>query len=265
MILAREQQLRQYAESGDHKKAHDSIDEILALGPHNIHALKWKGDLFHLEGRFMDARGFWRKVLDVDSEDVEALKFFEKLSLEDREAFYFTESTPDGGRRFFMYPRELIAACVGGLLGCSIFLVFTAYIYRMMMFSSGMLAMVSFLGCVALPWLWIVYAYLRTLKEVTVDHEGCCFAYRLTQIRLNWDEVAEVFLAHSRCHGEALLEMIFLPKGEGQQPRVLDLSEHSSNLRARAYFVGEVARVFKSPTTIAKTDLPFACDSCIYL
>lgn len=261
MILAREQKLRQLVESGEHVKAHDAVDEVLALGPHNIRALKWKGDLAQLEGEFAQSREYWRRVLEIDAEDVEAIHFFEKLSIEDREAFYFTESTHGDGRRFFAYPRHLIMAVISGLIGCSLFLFFSAFLFRLLSFSPVEVVVVSFAFCVVGPWAWILLTFMRTLKDIVIDYQGITFFYRTRKVRVDWVNIQAVYLSHFRHNGEARLELVFQPHELDSKPVViLDLTEHTSMIRARSYFIAEVARVFKDPVSMAGPELPFDFD-----
>jgi hypothetical protein len=106
-------QIRDIVDAGQTDEAHDALDQLWALGPHNTEALKLRAKLFEYEGRFAEEGKVWERVGSIDREDPDAVSWHLRKQLEDREHFYFTDDIPGGGRKFMAYPRSLVntSAC----------------------------------------------------------------------------------------------------------------------------------------------------------
>lgn len=242
-------------EDGQHDKAHAALDNLLSLGPGNLEALKLKSILFASEGRFLEEARMWEKIIDQDNEDLDAIYFFQRRHLEERESFYFTDHLPAGGRRFLAHPRSLINASLGGLLGCTLFLLISSYAQKYYFLSSTIVSAGSFFLFVILPWLFIIYAYFKALREVLLTSEGICLNTRLKSYDMKWDEISEAYLARSGAHNEAKLALVLIPKNKEYPAVEIDLSRESTAIRARTCFIDEVARLFHAPVHTSKDEL----------
>lgn len=255
MFMKHVNEIRNMVENGQHQAAHKALNNLLDLGPSNIEALKMKGLLFAIEGRFHDEVKMWEKVLDKDREDQDAILFFQRKYLEERESFYFTDQLPAGGRRFLAHPRSLIHASYGGLLGCTFFLVLSSYAQRFPLLNSAYFSISCFLLLVIAPWVYIVWTYFRSLREVVVNPEGFWFKTRLKTVGLNWQQVNKVYLVHSENHKTPFLQIFILPEAEHNDILSLDLSRETTSVRARSCLLDELRMFFKEPHYLAYKEL----------
>ena len=242
-------------EEGQHEKAHEALDNLLSLGPGNLEALKLKSILFATEGRFLEEARVWERIIDQDNEDLDAIYFFQRRHLEERESFYFTDHLPAGGRRFLAHPRSLINASLGGLLGCTLFLLISSYAQKYYFLSSTFVSAGSFFLFVIVPWFFIIYTYFKALREVLLTADGICLNTRLKSYDMKWDEISEVYLARSGRHNEAKLALVLIPKDKQLPAIEIDLSRESTSIRARTCFIDEIARLFHAPIHTSKDEL----------
>lgn len=149
--------IRNMVEQGEHNAAHEALDHLLDLGPKNTEALKLKSTLYAVEGRFEEEAQVWEKIITEDQDDLDALYFFQRRHLEERESFYFTDILPGGGRRFLAHPRALINASLGGLFGCALFLLVSSYAQKYYILASPFVSFSCFLIFVIVPWVFIIY------------------------------------------------------------------------------------------------------------
>ena len=240
-----------------------ALDQLLSLGPGNIEALKLKCFLYSLEGKFREEFMAWEKVLDQDYEDPDARYFFRRRDMEEREGFYFTDSLSRGGRRFLAHPRSLINASLGGLLGCTIFLLVSGYARSYIMLASPLVSFSSFFLCVILPWFFILLSWIRGLREVLITSEGVVFNARVKSYSLAWQNTESAFLAHLYTEGKQKLSLILIPSDPGGEVFELDLSRDSSTIRARSLFIDEVCRCFGRPICVRRHDLHLPSDRLI--
>src|SRR4051812_36573688 len=109
-------------ESGNFPEAYIELEEILSLGPKNTKALRLKALLLSYEGKFSDEARVWQKILNIDSEDSDAVSYFQKVYTEQREHEFFSDLLASGGIRFLANPRAVVNTSFIGLMGCAIFL-----------------------------------------------------------------------------------------------------------------------------------------------
>ena len=235
-------------ENGDHEQAHDALDNLLELGPKNIEALKLKTVLYANEGRFVDERMLWEKIIFHDNEDLDAIFFFQRRHFEERESFYFTDRLPDGGVRFMANPKALISSSMLGLLGCTLFLILNSYSQKYYILSSHWISMSIFLMFVILPWISIVFNFVRSLKDVVLDLEGIKFYSRMKVVSMLWSDIDHAYLIYGIEEGEQKLCLVLTPKDPKEKAIEIDLGAETTSVRARAYFLDEFCRFYRPPT-----------------
>jgi tetratricopeptide (TPR) repeat protein len=236
--------IRKIVEKGHLEEAHKAIEELLELGPKNLEALKLKAALFDHVGRFEDEELLWRRIIDIDSEDEDAIQYFQKAQLEDREHYYFTDPLPGGGRRFLAYPRTLVSVSFIGLIGCVSFLLLTRANGQMIT-QSPFLLLAAFLLMVVSPWLAIIWLYVRTIRSINVTSAALEVCTRFKTFRYPWPEIQQICLAHSGEPAEGELKLMILPLEKSTLPMSIDFAEATSAVRARRHLIQEIRDYFQ--------------------
>ncbi len=235
-------QIQTIVDAGDHDKAHDALDQLLSLGPKNTQALKLRAALFEAEGRFNDEAKVWHRIATIDREDPDAVDYFLRRQIEDREHFYFTDDLPGGERRFMAYPKALIRNSALGLLGCLSFLVSTRFALYYPILGEPQVMLGLFCFFVMVPWVMIASVYLLSLKSITVGIDRITLATRLKSTSLEWKEVEKACLARKHTTKGSQLTLVIVPKDKEKKALEVDLNYHSSPIRARSYLVNEISR-----------------------
>lgn len=237
-------QIRKIVENGQFEEAHQAIEDLLELGPKNIEALKLKAALFDHVGRFDEEETIWRRIVEVDNEDDEAIQYFLKAQLEDREHYYFTDPLPGGGRRFLAYPRTLVTVSLIGLVGCVSFLFMTRS-QALPLTSSPYLIISAFLLLVVSPWLAIVYLYIRTIRSINITSSALEVSTRFKTYRYAWPDIQQICLAHSGEPTAGELKLVILPREKATAPISIDMGEATSAVRARRHLIHEIRDYFQ--------------------
>jgi tetratricopeptide (TPR) repeat protein len=241
-------QIKQLIEEGQNHNAQSHIEDLLALGPQNVEALKLKAYLIEGEGHFQEAARVWLKILEIDNEDEDALDYLQTRQIEEKERFYFTDELPDGGRRFLAYPRALITISMWGLLGCLFFLFAIRFAeYKQIAYSTSVLIAGFFLFIVS-PWVAIAAVYIRSLASLTLNKQGIEVATRFKSYSFQWADIEKITLAHRIDLKESILKLIIMPKKHTERPIVIDLSEESTPLKARSTITTEITKFFRAIT-----------------
>lgn len=248
-------QIRDIVSAGQSEEAHAALDQLLSLGPSNLEALKLRAQLLEFEGRFVEEAQVWDRIAQVDREDPDAIGYYLRKQLEDREHFYFTDDLPGGGRRFMAYPRGIIRTSTMGLFGCILFLVATRLASAHALLADPILMLGLFTLFVIVPWIGIVVTYFGSIKSVSVTQTGIVVATRLRQIGFLWTDLEKVCLARDHHGDRHTLSLVFVPKDRASVPLELDLAQGSTAIRARSYFIREVARAFSEPEYLARDAL----------
>jgi tetratricopeptide (TPR) repeat protein len=233
--------IKAYIAKGDTQEAYSALDNLLALGPNNIEALKLQAMLYNAEGRYTEETTVWHKVLTIDNEDIDAITFMLKLQNEDREHYYFTDDLTGGARRYMAYPRTLVTTSMIGLFGCMSFLTLSRLAEKYPELGEAKVMLANFFLMVICPWFAIIWTYLRGMKSITVSKLGIEIATRLKLIKHNWAELSSVSLAHSKDPENPELVLVLVPKNEEQNTICIDMNEDSSSVRARSYLLREIA------------------------
>lgn len=230
----------------------------MELGPHNVEALKLKAALFSHVGRFEDEELAWRRIIEIDNEDEDAIHYFQGAQLEDREHYYFTDALPGGGRRFLAYPRALVSVSFIGLVGCVSFLLFTRTSGNSLIGQSPALLLSAFSLMVVAPWVAIIYLYVKTIRHVSVSQQGFEVATRFRTIAYPWREIERISLAYSDDLETSELKLVVVPRDKALASLSIDFTEAKSSVRARRYLLTEIRDYFQNihhdPSSTLKLD-----------
>ena len=228
-------------EDGKVEEAHQSLEELLEIGPNNVQALKLLAALYVHEGRFDKEERIWHRIYDVDNEDDDTIEYFQKSQLEDREHYYFTDVLPGGGRRFIAYPRSLVNISMVGLMGCVGFLMLTRMSTEQEILKSPAAVMTFFLVLVISPWIGIIYTWAKSLRSVTVTSSHIEVKTRFRTFHYDWNQISKISLAHSQNPSDEELRLVVVPHEHHSTPSIsIDFSEDTSSIRARRYLINEI-------------------------
>jgi hypothetical protein len=243
------------AESGDLAGAHQALDQLLAMGPGNIEALKLRARLFEVAGRFLQESKIWEQVARIDRDDTDLAAYIARRQGEDREHFYFTDTIPNGGKRFIAFPRRMIKAATIGLVGCVTFLIMArlATIYPVLNHPFIMLS--AFTGLVISPWIAILVSYSKSLRYINVSKDGLEIATRFRLHKMPWNTVEQVYLAQDDRHDTYKLSLVVTRRGQDDAAFELDFNENSTSIRARSYFVREIMNAWGEPNYVARKNV----------
>ncbi|MBP6217377.1 MAG: hypothetical protein KA436_02195 [Oligoflexales bacterium] len=239
-------QIRIDVEDGRWEEALVEVEELLSLGPSNLEALKIKAFLYGAQGQFKLESVIWRKVLELDPDDVQAQQFFQRAYQEERENFYFTDELPSGGKRFLAYSRAIVYASFLGLLGCALFLLYSHLVRYSSKAVNIEVSLAFFLVLVLLPWVFIVFAYLKSLREVFVTRDGLRFSTLLKSYSIGWQDIEKFYLTYNTS-GKAWrgnLSLVFVPKDQAGHLVEVDIDGQTSSIKSPHYFLREVVCMY---------------------
>lgn len=248
--------VRDLFSEGKSEEAEDALDNLLALGPSNIEALKIKAALLGKKGQLAEEAEIWLKISQIDSEDPDAHEFLLRLQMEERERYFFTEIVADEGRRFFAYPKKLFHISVAGLVGCVAFLFISSSPGYEGQLTPESLAVItaSFVLLVVCPWLAILYLYFKSLKTLTISKAGVEITTRLKSLSYTWNELKSVHIAYGALAGGSEVRLVLVPSKD-QDPRIeIDLSAETSALKAKNQLIHELQKSCASLTFVPDTD-----------
>lgn len=247
--------IQQIAETGDLQGAHDALDSLLSMGPHNLEALKLRARLHEVAGRFHQEALLWEKVAQIARDDEDLLDYLVRRQTEDRENFYFTDTLPGGGKRFLAFPRRMVRSASVGLIGCLTFLTVArlGQAYPFLLHPAVMLG--SFLLLVMAPWCGIIWSYTKSIRHVTVNNDGVSVAARFKTHLLPRSEVESLYMVHDDRKNTWKLSLVIVTKDIKMPCVEIDFNENSTSIRARSYFVKELHRFYGEPQYVSKETL----------
>ncbi len=231
--------IKKIVADGNFEEAHSALENLLEMGPSNVEAMKLKAALFAHVGRFEEEELAWRRIIDIDNEDEDAIEFYQNAQIEDREHYYFTDALPGGGRRYLAYPRALITVSFVGLIGCVTFLMLTRA-GSPIITNGPMILFTTFLATVISPWFAILYMYAKTIRAIQISREGFEVSTRLKRMFLSWKDIERIVLAHSDDLENSTLKLVVLPKDREAKPISVDLTAETTAVRARRHLLAEM-------------------------
>lgn len=244
-------------EVGEEEEAEKELDNLLFLGPSNIEALKIRAEIFQKKGKFEEEAKIWSRIYEIDEEDPEAIDYMQRMQLEEREKYFFTEVMKENGRRFFAYPKSLFQISFAGLIGCMTFLYIsssTKYDNENVEENLGFLIS-SFIIMVVVPWISILYLYFKSLKTVEVFEEGVEISTRVKTLRFGWSDLETVCVSHEKLTSRPDVRLIFVPKDSDSPVVEIDLNEDSSSLKAKKQLLIELESYYKNLSYAPKAEL----------
>jgi tetratricopeptide (TPR) repeat protein len=247
-------QIQEMVDQGETTEALSALENLLLIGPNNIAGLKLRAMLYEQEGRFKQEAEIWDKIVTVDNEDFDAINYLYRRQIEDREHFYFTDDLPEGGRRYLAYPRSLVNTSIIGLLGCIFFLVLSRT--NTPIAQNPQLSLVAFGVLVMLPWLAIIFTWIKSIKHVCVNNKGISVATRLKELHFMWNDLDNVTLAHSHDPDNPRLALVLTPKDEDLPNIEIDLDSSRSAIRARSYLVKEISVIYHRFSYTHTSEIP---------
>ena len=230
-------------EQGQVDEARGALDDLLALGPGNLEALKVKAAIFGSEGRFRDEEQIWHQILEANPEDEDAVEYVQQRQID----FYFTDDLPGGSRRFLAYPRALVKISLLGLIGCVSFLLLTKVAEQEKWSFGPELIFASFFFFVICPWIGILASWSTSLKNIVTGLDGLIIATRFKSYAYKWTELKSICLVYANNPLDPDLRLMFTPS-DGSRPILVDLNEGSSSIKARTYLVNELSHYFPEIT-----------------
>ena len=236
--------IKDFLNEGRQVEAEIALELFLKFGPQNLEALKLKAFLFSQKGLFAKEYEMWLQIALLAPEDLDVIRYFEEHFLEEKERFYFTDITPDGGRRFLLHPKDLLEACGTGFVSCLVFL-FLSSIPIFSHFLSLPFVSLFFVGIFVLfPWFGIIWAYFKMPGDIHISPSGFLLSGRAKQRSLPWGEIEEIYVAHKLRKYTFSLDIIVVPKDKSKGVLSIDISHERSIVKARRFFLAEILSHF---------------------
>ena len=256
-MVVRIEQVQKQVEDGNFTDAYNALDDILALGPTNMGALKLKALLLSSEGKFSEEAEVWRKILSIDEEDTDAIEYFQRTATEQREHEFFSDLLPSGGIRFLANPKAVVNSSFVGVMGCAIFLTLMNFSHHYTFLAKPLISYISFSILVVLPWILILFVYFRALKDITIDRESIHLRTRLSDYELRWQDIQNFYLVRRSAKGDDLF-ILLLPKLSNRAPVLIKIGGSNTVVRSPSFLVREITRVFHEPVyeTLENVKLP---------
>ncbi len=254
--------IRELVESEKLEEAQEAIDNLLILGGKNTEAMKIKARIYQRQGHFSLEAQEWRKIIDLDAEDEDAIGYYEGLHLEERENYYFTQTLGDGSKRFLAYPYKMAVMSAYGLMGCLLFLIITRLGYKFPIFLDPYVLLGTFFVLIIGPWFGIIYTFMTSLQFAQVDGQKVILKTRLRLSEIYWSELAELILTFDppeSADENVNYELLFLPKISKPTKKMrcyfVSLHREFASLQARHYFLKEVSLHFPMIRVIPRKQL----------
>lgn len=78
-ILAHFFNAKEFAESKQFDQAHTELDKVLDIDKSSVRALNMKAGVYYLQGKYSEARSYYRQALNIDPAFSDAIEMMEKL------------------------------------------------------------------------------------------------------------------------------------------------------------------------------------------
>jgi len=234
--------IRKFVDEGEYEQAHSAIENLLALGPNNLEALKLQAKMYEVKHELDLEMKTWSRVLDIDQEDPDAINFLIQQQTEDREHFYFSDELPGGGRRYLCYPKSFIYISLLGLMGCICFFGLRTLSDRYPLLSDERVLLGSFAFFVLTPWLGIIYTWIRSLKSVIVHTDGLKLETRFGTKSYQWKDYEQVLLTYRMDADYPNTSLVLVPKDLDSKALKINLTSGVTPIKARTYLIRDVGQ-----------------------
>ena len=245
-------QILTIAESGDLAAAHSALDSLLAMGSQNVDALKLRARLLEVAGRFQMEAKVWSQIAKIDRNDADLTAYVTRRQNEDRENFYFTDSLPNGGKKFYAFPRQMVRHATIGLVGCLFFLAIARLSPAYPILNHPAIMLTAFGLFVIVPWIAILFTYSRSLRHVSVTKRGFEVATRFKTHHFEWSAVDQVYLAQDDRKETYELSLVIVQRDPASPCFELHFNEHTTSIRARSYLIREITGAWGEPAYAAR-------------
>lgn len=246
--------IKKIVTDGHFSEAHAAIEDLLEFGPKNVEAIKLKAALYAHVGRFEEEEMAWRRVIEIDNEDEDAIEFYQGLQLEDSERHYFTDPLPHGGRRYLAYQKTLIYSMWAALIGCGGFLMFLRN--QVSTPDTAMQLLGVFIGFLATAIVAISYFYVRVIRAIHVTRDGLEVSTHVKNHMYPWKEIDQLYLAHSDDLETGTLAMVIIPKDSAMPTLSVNMTASQTSVMARRHLLAEVRDYFPAVRYEALSRVP---------
>jgi hypothetical protein len=238
------------------KEAEDALENLLSLGPNNTAALKLQAKLCEYKGKFDKELSLWKKIYSIDKNDPEAFTYFQMRQIEDQEHHYFTDQLPGGGQRILTYQRPLLKPMFTGFIGSLSFIIFTHFAEKSAPYLLDPRILIPvFLLAVVSPVFLVIYKFLTTMYFMSLDKDKFSISTRLKSHEIRWQDIENIFIAHSGMVDQSNLHLVILPKNKEIEPIEIDLGKNTTSIRSRPMFIKELAFHFTKPANVSRSEL----------
>ncbi len=245
-----------------------ALENLLFLGPQNTEALKLKSLLMRQKGDFESEYSLWQKIIEIDREDEDAIAYFRNRFAEEQERFYFIEEIPGQGKRFTLYPRNLINKSLYALLGCSLFLL-VPYFLRLVASTEFFLPLLgaAFVIMVVLPWAGIIKEMFSAPKFILINKVGLKIGYGFKVFSYDWSDFKNIYMARGSESGDSQeeLHVVMSPNDPKKSRIIIDFNQNTTSLRAKNYFLKELKAHFTEFDACLMSDIEPSSSKNIYL
>lgn len=241
-------QIREVVEERRRDEAFDALDRLLELGPYNTEALKLKALLYAQKGQFQSENDMWRKVIEIDREDPDAINYFQRKHLEDNEYFYFSDELIGGGRRFLTYPRKLIRNAMLALAGCISFLLLSTLYTKYPLLQEPVIILPLFIFLVLIPWLFTVSTWFFSVRHISINKHGIVFKNYLGTRSIFWKDVHNLVITYNGQNQEDSLTLVIETNRKELPCIEVNLMPEKTIIRARHHFITAISSSFKEPS-----------------
>ncbi len=235
--------IKKIVEEGHFSEAHEALEDLLEMGPKNIEAIKLKAALFAHYGRFDDEEIAWRRVIEIDNEDEDAISYYQGAQQEDYNRYYFTDALPSGGRQYLTYEKPLIAVMQFFFLAVMSLLIFIYFGFKNFPQAAGEILAIS-VGVLSAAVVTVTYMYVKSLRSIRLTTDGMELRTLTRRFQYPWKEVESLTLAHSDDLDSGTLSLVVKPKDESMKTLSLNLTPAATSVMARRYFLSDVRSYF---------------------
>jgi tetratricopeptide (TPR) repeat protein len=249
-------QITNLIQDGKASEAEGALEQLLALGPKNVEALKLKSTILSSQGRFDEELEIWTRILKTDNEDQDAIHWLQERHLEEQEHRYFSDHVAGGGYHYLTYQRGLLRPMVFGLIGSLSFTFFTnAAVTQAPRLASSEIIITSFFFIVFLPLVFVIKAYLTTMHALHLDSSGICVSTRLKSYKYKWEELADICLSFETSANKSDLALSLIPKDPARSALEIDLNPDETSIRSRHHLIENITSTFKKPSPRPRSTL----------
>lgn len=230
---------QKFIDDGDSVAAMEVLENLLGLAPRNPDALRLKAMILDGWGRFDQSLTVFKQISQLPHISDEALRDLENCSSEEKEAFVYSELTPEG-RWYFSFPKAQIWISLYGFVGCGLFLLVSPG--WLSQGTEGFRSLVlGFVFFVLMPWLALMVVHVVGIKKVLVGLHGVKVCKRFSEKSFGWDKLTLAVIEYDNDIKKNNIVLNLFESDNTQTPAFsLNISKEGSVVRARRHFVRNV-------------------------